>query len=342
MNEQLLTQYAHNEYAQILAELGGIGLFFFLAFCSALVFTVWQALNRARRPLIVLGSAAGLVAFAVSSGASGFSFRWVGSGLMFFFAAALVSRYASFTKRSAADATLNPPRRTSRLQSASFVLRGLTAALTFAVLMLLWVSTQATNSVMHGLADASQSPLHAEVLYLRALRCNPFDASTHFDYGSLLYRQNRVGEAIPHLSYAVDHGINTSTSFAYLAMAQEQSSDLTGAERTLALAVTVYPRSIFLRVRHAAALSRLERTKEAEVEFSTALLIDSRAARGWYELINFDIDAAMVAAKEDASIAMPGELVPENAVFVVLKENERRLKISPRTGWRGRMQAIDN
>jgi predicted Zn-dependent protease len=193
------------------------------------------------------------------------------------------------------------------------------------------------------LAQTNQgSPPRAEHFYLIALRCNPFEAATHYDYGSLLYQQNKLGEAVSHLRYAVDHGINTSTGYADLAAVEEAARDLPAAERTLAYAVKVYPHSVFLLVRHAAALSRLGRSKESEVELSAALLIDSRAARGWYQLINFDIDAALAAAKQDASIATPGELVPENAVYVVLKENERRLNISPTSGWRGRMRATDN
>jgi hypothetical protein len=84
------------------------------------------------------------------------------------------------------------------------------------------------------------------------------------------------------------------------------------------------------------------RSEESEAIFSTALLVNSRAARGWYELINFDIDAAFTAANQDKGIAMPGELLPENAVYLVLKENERRLNISPNSGWRGLMHSTDN
>ncbi len=40
MNEQLLTQYAHNEYVQILAELGIVGILIFGAVCLLLARTV--------------------------------------------------------------------------------------------------------------------------------------------------------------------------------------------------------------------------------------------------------------------------------------------------------------
>jgi predicted Zn-dependent protease len=210
-------------------------------------------------------------------------------------------------------------------------------------MILLWTTSQAMNNLLHAFAESGHgSTVRSEKLYKGALRFNPFDAATHYDYGTLLYQQNRLVEAIPHIKYAVDHGINTSTAYAYLAAAEEQAKNSSGSEETLAYATRVYPRSVFLLVRYAAALDRIGKNAKSEVVMSSALLIDSRAARGWYQLINFDIDAALAAANQDQGIAMPGELLPQNAVYVVLKENERRLNISPNTGWRGRVRSIDN
>jgi O-antigen ligase len=340
LNEQLLTQYAHNEYVQILGELGAVGFLLFLLFCVALIVTFWRALRRARRPLLALGSGAGLLAFAVSSGASAFSFRWLGSGLIFFFAAALVSHFALSGKRPEVKAPLRVP--TMIAPSFPFAFRRLAVGLAFSVLMLLWASTQAGNSVLRALAQRSRSPVDAEQLYRMSLRCNPFDGATHYDYGSLLYQQKRPSEAVLHLRRALAYGINTSTSYAFLAAAEEELGDLNSAERTLAFAVRVYPRSVFLLVRHAVALERLARREESHMEFSAALLLNSRAARGWYQLIQYDVDEAMKAARQDPTIAIPGELLPENAVHMVLKENERRLNILPTSGWRGRMRATHN
>ena len=342
LNEQLLTQYAHNEYVQILAELGAIGFLLFLLFCVALIVTFCRALRRARRPLLALGAGSGLLAFAVSSGASAFSFRWLGSGLIFFFAAALVSHFASANRPQRIDVPLRRLAKRTTSTSYTFAFRSLVCGLAFSLLMLLWASTQAGNSVMHALAQRNRSPVEAEQLYVMALRCNPFDAATHYDYGSMLYQLKRPGEAVLHLRQAVAYGINTSTSYAFLAAAEEASGDLSAAERTLAFATRVYPRSVFLLVRHAVALERLGRREESEMEFSTALLLNSRAARGWYQLIQYDIDEAVKAARQDSRIALPGDLRPENAVHMILKENERRLNISPQSGWRGRMRATNN
>lgn len=333
MNEELLTQYAHNEYVQVLAELGLVGILLFGAFCMFMVRTFWIAVRRSRRPLPALGAGAGLLAFAISSAASAFSFRWFGSGLMFFFAAAIVSHYAASARQERHQQLKDAPV-SGRLAHAG--------ALMFAILMLLGAGTQATNSLLHAFAESSKSPAEKENLFRHALLFNRFDAATHFDYGSLLYHQRRYSEAVSHLSYAVTHGFNTSTSYAVMAAAQAQAGDLPAAERTLAVASRAYPRSIFLLVRHAAALARIGRTVESDRQFAAALALDERTARGWHQLIYFDIDAAQIAAERNPRIAYPGELTPMTAVFVVLKENERRLNISPNTGWRGRMNSIAN
>lgn len=336
LNEQLLTQYAHNEYVQILAELGIVGMACFGFFCLSLFRSLWGALRRSTNPLLALGAGCGLIAFAISSAASAFSFRWFGSGLMCFFAAALVTRLEA-TKSS------EPQQQGVTPQQRSLVRRLVPAgALVFSFAMFVGAGMQAMNGVSHAWAQTASSAAQAEDLYRRSLRFNPFDAATHFDYGSLLYHERRYAEAVEHLDYAISHGINTSTGYAALAAAREGAGDLVGAEQTLALAVRAYPRSVFILVRHAAALSRLNRTGEADKQFADAIAIDSRAARGWYQLINFDIDAALTAAQLDSNLAKPGELKPETAVFVMLEENERRLNIPAKSGWRGRVGVLAN
>ena len=41
-------------------------------------------------------------------------------------------------------------------------------------------------------------------------------------------------------------------------------------------------------------------------------------------------------------VAKPGELQPQTAIYVVLKENERRMNIPATSGWRGRVGALAN
>jgi hypothetical protein len=144
------------------------------------------------------------------------------------------------------------------------------------------------------------------------------------------------------LRSALEKGFNSSICYVYLAGAEEAAGDLSSAERTLASAVKVYPASVFLLVRHAAVLARNGKDIASKEVLATALLVDSRAARGWQQLIDNDIDAAYVAAKRDPDIALPGELSPEAAVIEVLKQNEQRFPAAINSGWRARRRVLQS
>jgi O-antigen ligase len=338
LNEKYLSSGAHNEYLQMLGELGVVGLAFFLAFGGALVWAAWRAWRHAASPL-VHGAVASLVVFAVSSGASSVSFRWMGSGLMFFFAAALVQRFAAARPRRKEKAASARTRLAFRLTPA-FARRGYALGLAASLLVLSSMCAQAVNVLLLADAQACAERTRAERLYRSALDWNPLDAATHYNYGIWLFFQKRERDAQPHLRYALARGFHTSTCYAYLAGAEANAGEAEAAERTLATGVRVYPRSVFLRVRHAAALERLGRAEEGELEMSSALLLNSRAARGWQQLIDNDIDAAIVAARRDYNVALPGQLQPEDGVFAVLEENEKRFPEAVSTGWRARIRSI--
>lgn len=317
LNEDLLVERAHNEYIQILAELGVVGFTLFIVFGVALIGAAWRALRRAQSPL-ALAAVCGLIAFALSSGASSVSFRWTGSGLVFFFAASLVLH---FSRRDA------PADKVFKL--APLLMRTATAAaLACSLLIFFGRGAQATSSVLQGMAESAPDAGRAEQLYLTALSLNPVDASTHFNFGMWLYLERRAPEAVTHLRYAVAHGYNSSICYAYLAAAAAGAGDLDAAEHTMAEAARVYPRSVFIRVRHATALAEAGRREEADREYGAALALNSRMARGWRQLICFGRDAAKTVAFYDKGVAMPGELSPESCIFAVLDENERRTPVA--------------
>ncbi len=334
MNEEFLTIYAHNEYVQLIAELGGIGFLLFVLFSLSLVAALWRALKQRSHILPALGAGGAMLAFAVSSGASASSFRYFGGGLVFFFAAAMLTRIAAGTHSSPHD-------KSKKLVHLGTTFRRV-MPLSLCALMLLTtflLSAQAAGTVLQGLAEVSSEPAQAERYYRTSLRAYPASAATHFGYGTWLYQNRRGPEAVSHLSYAVENGFNSSICYAYLAGAADAAGDPALAERTLATAVRVYPVSVFLLVRHAAALARNGRNSESKEVFSRALSLDPRRARGWQQLIDNDIDAAYLAAKRDPNIAMPGELYPDDAVFEVLQENEQRFPGAVNTGWRARARA---
>jgi O-antigen ligase len=337
INEQFQNVGAHNEYLQMLAELGVVGLTLFIIFAAGLVFAAWRAIRRARSA-VALGAVASLATFAISSGASSISFRWMGSGLLFFCAAALVSRFALRPEGLDAHARHERGHAITRL---SYGLAAFACGLVLSAVVLSVMCMQAASVLQLARAqEAGADAAHAEQLYLSSLKWNPRDPATHYNYGIWLYFQKREREAVPHLRFAVESGFNTSTCYAYLAGAESNAGDERASERTLAYAVAVYPRSVFVRVRHAASLDRQGRADEGRLEMAAALLIDSRGARGWQQLIERDIDPAIEAARHDETIAMPGELVPQEGVFAVLEENERRFPAAVSTGWRARMRSF--
>ena len=350
LNEKYLNAGAHNEYLQILAELGAVGLALFVAFGASLVWAAWRALRVARGP-VVPGAVASLAVFAVSSGASAVSFRWMGSGLMFFFAASLVVRFAARPEsvdESAAQRSRSEEASKRREESRPRVLRRLfsavaspapAAGLTLSLLVAFVMAAHGAHVQLLAAAQSSTGA-RAEQRFRASLAVNPLNPSARYLFGAWLFNRGREREAVSHLRFAVERGLNASTCYAYLAGAEANSGDEAAAERTLAEAVRVFPRSVFLRARHASALARVGRTGEAELEMAAAVLLDSRAARGWRKLIDDDIDAASEASRRDPwTYATPGELQPDEAVFAVLKENEKRFPEAVRKGWRALIRA---
>jgi O-antigen ligase len=334
MNDHLLTLYAHNEYLQMAAELGIIGLTIFVLFSLALVTNFVRALRNRGQTLPILGAGGAMLAFAISSGASASSFRSLGGGLLFFFAAALICRGAGRVKSSADE-----PKKTIWVPLRSLRLIGFSCCALMTISVAIFAA-QAGGSVLQSAAENSTDATSIEGYYRASLQVYPANTASKLGYGLWLYGNGRSIESIPYLKHAVERGFNSSICYGYLAGAQESAGNLAEAEQTLAKAVRVYPASIFLLVRHAATLTRTGQTEAAQEQNARALSLDPRAARGWQQLINNDIDAATLAATEDANIARPGELHPEAAVFQVLQENEQRFPAAAHSGGRARMRAL--
>ena len=64
----VISRYAHNEYLQVLVQLGVVGFLLLLALLAAITRTVWQGRTAAPSSQLWAGVAAGLVALAIHSG----------------------------------------------------------------------------------------------------------------------------------------------------------------------------------------------------------------------------------------------------------------------------------
>ena len=66
-NRRVTSRYAHNEYLQVLAELGFVGLALLVVLLASLAWTAWRGRPEAPSTAIWAGAAAGLAALAVHS-----------------------------------------------------------------------------------------------------------------------------------------------------------------------------------------------------------------------------------------------------------------------------------
>jgi O-antigen ligase len=66
-NRRVVSRYVHNEYLQVLAELGFVGLALLIVLLASLAWAVWQGRPHAPSTAVWAGAAAGLAALAVHS-----------------------------------------------------------------------------------------------------------------------------------------------------------------------------------------------------------------------------------------------------------------------------------
>lgn len=330
LNEALLAQYAHGEYFQIAAELGTIGLaFVFLLFVGTTILTQRATLN-ARNYAAIWGLFSGLIAFIVSSVATPFSFRWTGSGVVFFFCVTMIAQTAkeasSTAKSGFTFSKLLANNWLPLIRKGELVRSLYLTCLTISITSLLVYGQQAISSTIQGMAESALNKAEAEKLYNLAITIAPWNASGYWAYGMWLYAQGRAHEAAPHFQRAVENGFNSTFCYAYLAAAQGAAGDLSAAEKTCALMAKVYPHSVFARTRYALALTEVGKLQESEAEFAEAKKLDKRGALGWMQLMRRGPRVAFEAARVDGEVAAPSELRPEVCIFPVLSELAYRCK----------------
>lgn len=325
--EVFIAQRAHNEYLQMLAELGIVGFTFFLLFCAALIVAAWRALRRTRSPL-ALGATCSLVTFAISSGATSASFRWFAGGLLFFFLAALIFRLAADSSAVERATTEKPAgsRASGLWRNLSFApgRAGVFACLLCAFAFGIFAAVPALTGMFCAQAFAATNDAQAETLFQRALAINSGDHLTHNSYGVWLLERGRYAEAAAHLQTATERGFNNPAGYSKLAAAYAAAGDLSRAASVMRYASEVYPRSLYTRVRYACALMEAGDTERAVAEYRLAEQTNARAARSWWYLINFGREVAGKAAHYDKDIAMPGELLPEPLIHVAISDHDFR------------------
>lgn len=299
---------SHNEYLQILAELGVVGL---LLFVSAFVlFGFWVATVFRRRTTsfspMLLASLSGMAAFLVSSCISSFSFRLAQNGMVFFavFAVAAVELAKAAGHRRVSARPVS-----TRCSTLFFGV--ISAYLLFA----------AATFVLKGFAEyyvlAANRETETETavsLYRKAYKADPDYSATYLFSSARRYADKDLSAAAADIRFAVDRGFGVVLTYCVLADAYQRSNDSVSAEGALKEALSIFPRSPLLRVKYAIFLADAGRANESAVQFALARNIDLKQANGWEYLLKNGSVAAFLAARNDPSIALPADLIPEAAV----------------------------
>jgi O-antigen ligase len=318
IDEIILAERTHNEYLQIAAELGVVGVFIFgwlLLGIAALAITI---LRKNVSPLFI-GSFAGLTAFLVSSLASSYSFRVPANGACFFFLLALAVKEWHSAKKGAetVDKDSNADSLFFQFQSSVFRAPLVFVALVCATMMIFSATRGASLMYLQAAFHTTEKP-KAEIHYRQAAAFDERDGAVNYFYGLHLYDLKRTDEAAVLLRRGIDGGIATSIAYFQLYDAQTSAARRAEAEQTLLEALRVYPRSVFLRTVYANFLERNDRHSEARAEHEKALLINPMQAKSW-RIAHADGTQRLseIAARDD-SFVPPMGLKPTEAVFALL------------------------
>jgi O-antigen ligase/Flp pilus assembly protein TadD len=312
--EDQIPEHAHNEFLQIAAELGAVGvaLMAWLLFGIGLL-TIRSLRNLRNGSLFPFAAVLGLGMFLLSSLVSSYSFRVMQNGIVFFFVLAVASS-ALFRRREDESApssvTFTPAR--LRLACASGIL---------VCLGLLGYSALRVSSViMTSRANQTPSTEAAMQLYETAMTLDDENPDARHNLGMRLFRRERYGEAVPYLESAIQIGRAPSAELSYLATAKTLSGDPAGAEATMKAASELYPRSPFVLTRYSTLLDSHGNTAEAVSVFQRAKTINESAAKTWQAVIVSGPKALSELAARDKSYMQVMQLKPESSIYAVVTE----------------------
>lgn len=306
--DEIRSPLAHNEYLQIFAELGLVGLLLFIAFWYGVGRRLWRA-RRSEEAVWVIGALGGLLAFAVSSGMSAFSFRYAPGTIIAACVAAIGC--AAVRRGEVAAATPAPSVKLPRWA----VIGGLTLLTIVGLATILRsrdvLASQKAQSQIDFRFSLESTAINESLIrrYEQALLIDPENSGAHLGLGLLLYQMKRPAEAIPHAEFALQHSYNRPYAYLLLAFAHEATGDPARAQQIVAQCLASYPRSLVTRAYNIELLQKMSKTGLAVSEQHILDKQDFRNGRSWVLALRLKDAEAAAAAKRD-NLIPPGELEP--------------------------------
>ncbi len=314
--EDTIPERAHNEYLQIAAELGIVGLAIFAVFLAGIAFLGFQVLRNYRTVSPhAFAAVLGLVAFLASSFVTSFSFRFVQNGFVFFFVLAVAAKFL-MTKRLYGQANESP----ISIPQMRFAI---SVAAIAAVLLFGHSFIRMTSAALTQKAGQTANLSDARSLYETAMRLDGENPEAHYFLALRFLDAKQYNEAAHHFRRSIDIGKARSADYSFLAAAQTLAGDASGAEASLAEAASLYPRSVFVLTRYAAYLAANGKHVESQVQLKRAHAINSASAGTWWALINDGAKRASDFAFQSKGGNVPVmELTPNNSLYAIIAERD--------------------
>lgn len=309
--ENEIPERSHNEYLQILAELGIVGGLIFAWLLVGVGLIVFRVLKD-RRSLTALAAASGVVVFLLSSLVTSYSFRLIQNGFVFFFVLAIAAKFLlrDKGKRPNRKIVFSP----GQVTAASLL------GVTLCLALICYSSLRVASVIYAAKADAVQDLDEAIPIYERSISLDSENPDAEFSLGFRLMDAKRYTEAARHLERSIKIGRGPSVSYSYLATAYLMGGHPDSAERSFEDAVTLYPLSSFARTRHAFLLSKAGKMELSELELEKARKISTAGTATWWTFMNDGPRKATENANADKTISPTMDLTPTAAIYAVLFE----------------------
>ena len=311
--ESEIPERAHNELLQIVAELGLVGGAIVGWLLLGIVLMAVRALRLRLYSTWRLAAYFGLIIFLTSSLVSSYSFRLIQNGFVFFFLLAICSKYfLNCRQQERPERRILPDARIA----ASL---GLAACLLLAT----YSTTRVSSVIAARAGDNTKDTELAADYYQLAMKLDKENPSAPATLGMRLFFERRFSESAPLLENSIAIGKATSTDFSYLASAYTLRGDKRSAERTMARAVAMYPRSVFVLVRYGLLAQANGNAEIASNALERARALDTRSTNSWIQLItNGPLRTSELSFKDKDAYVPVMDLSPEQAMYAVLDERE--------------------
>lgn len=307
--ENEIPERSHNEYLQILAELGIVGGLIFACFLCGIGLMLFRALRK-RTSLVGMAALLGVLVFLASSLVTSYSFRLIQNGFVFFFVLAVAARI--LLKPNKKDDGIVFSRSQIRVVCAA----GMACCLGLAT----YSSVRVASAIYASKADTVLDLEEASKLYQTAIRLDDENPDAEFSLGYRLMDAKRYAEASEHFERSIRIGRGPSISYSYLATSYLMGGKPAEAERSFAQAVKMYPMSAFARTRYAFILQENDELERSGTELEKARSIKAADAVTWWTMMNEGAKKATENANRDKTISPIMDLRPTAAIYAILFE----------------------